>query len=463
MASSASGRAARRQARPGLLAVIAGAMVFGVLAPGSMASAADKKPLDEYATWDDVVAAQDDVDKQNALIAEIRGQIEDLKVQVAEAEKEADAAGAAYASAQNAATEQRSQTHTLQTQAEEARAKADESESEAGAYTAAMVNNLPSDPTVQLLAQPENADQFLRGMSTVSKLGKHNDEVYQEALSARNNADQLAGQAEEALAELERLEAEAQSSYQAAVTAQQNVQRKRDQKISKGSELEAMLKPLMEHRDVVTADYKEGERLREEERKRQEEERRRKAEEARRQAEEARRKAAEEAQQNAAESGGSYSPPPAPSGGGGSNPKSGKYAYPMDPAGWITDYFGPRLHPVYGYWKVHTGIDIVVPGGTCGAPIYAVTDGVVTLASYMDGWGNLLVYEDADGTVFMNAHITDGGFVAYPGEHVSAGDIVAYAGTTGPSTGCHLHFQIEIGGTPIDPLPWLADRGMYYS
>ncbi len=463
MASSASGRAARRQGRPGLLAVIAGAMVFGVLAPGSMASAADKKPLDEYATWDDVVAAQDDVDKQNALIAEIRGQIEDLKVQVAEAEKEADAAGAAYANAQNAATEQRSQTHTLQTQAEEARSKADESESEAGAYTAAMVNNLPSDPTVQLLAQPENADQFLRGMSTVSKLGKHNDEVYQEALSARNNADQLAGQAKEALAELERLEAEAQSSYQAAVTAQQNVQRKRDQKISKGSELEAMLKPLMEHRDVVTADYKEGERLREEERKRQEEERRRKAEEARRQAEEARRKAAEEAQQNAAESGGSYSPPPAPSGGGGSNPKSGKYAYPMDPAGWITDYFGPRLHPVYGTWKMHTGIDIVVPGGTCGAPIYAVTDGVVTLASYLDGWGNMLIYEDAEGTVFMNAHITEGGFVAYPGEHVSAGQVVAYAGTTGPSTGCHLHFQIEVGGEPIDPLIWLGDRGMYYS
>lgn len=447
----------RRRApkRSGLLTVVAGALVFGVLAPGTMASA---KPLEDYATWDDVVAAQGDVDEQNALIADIKSQIEDLKSQVAQAEKEADAAGQTYAAAQSAATEQRAQVHTLQTQADEARAKADEAETEAGAYAAAMANSVPSDPTVQLLAQPESADQFLRGMSTISKLGTHNGEVYQEALSARNNADQLSAQAEDALAELEQLEAEAQSSYEAAVAAQQNLQTKRDQKINKGSELEAMLVPLMERRDVVQADYEEGERKREEERKRQEEERRRRAEEARKAAEEAARKAAEEA----AASGG-YAPP-APSGGGGgdSSVTTGAYAYPMDPAGWITDYFGPRLHPVYGYWKMHTGIDLTVPGGTCWAPIYAVTDGVVTLASYLDGWGNMLIYEDAEGSVFMNAHISDGGFAAYPGEHVSAGQVVAYAGTTGPSTGCHLHFEIQQGGTPIDPLIWLGNRGMYY-
>lgn len=424
-------RRRRARVRVGVIAALTVALI------GQGALTAQAKGLDEYASWDDVVAAQGDLDRQNGLIDEINGQIDSLKQQVADAEVASQQAGAAYDEAQAASTAQQEKLYGLQQQVEAAKTEADAAEKEAGSMVAAMSGRVSSDPTMQLLVNPENADNLLKDLATLSKLGTYSGSVYDQAVASRNTANSLSDQAQVALTEYERLEADAQQKYDIAVQTQLSLQQQRDQAITQEAELQAMLIPLTEHRDVVSADYQEGERLREEERQRIAEQRR------------------QEAAAAAAASGYTVdtSAPSAPA-------SSGGYAAPLGMNAYVSDTFGMRFHPVYGYWKMHTGLDLVVPGGTCGAPIYAATSGTVTYAGWLDGWGNRVDYVSDDGsTVFKNAHIMPGGINVYPGQYVSAGQVIAYAGTTGPSTGCHLHFQIEQWGNLVDPQVWLSARG----
>ncbi len=437
-------------------AAMTGALVLAGMHFGSSPSALAKS-LDEYATWDDVVAAQGDVDRQNKLIDEIHVEIKELKGQVAEAEQVAQEKGNLYSQAQQAANEAAGQQYTLEQQANDAANRASEAETEAGSMTAAMANRVSNDPTLQLLAQPEQADDFLKSMSTLSKLGSHSGTVYESAVIERNNADQLNEQAKVALEERQRLESEAQTAYREAQQAQAEAQKARDHALERGAELEAMLAPLEERRDVVEADYREGERLREIERKRIEEQRRREEEERRRRAEEERAAAAAAAASSPA--------PSAPSGGGGGGggaQSSSGISGPIGAGAWVSDPFGYRLHPVYGTWRLHAGLDLVV-NGTCGTPLYAVTSGTVTYAGWTDGYGNMVDFTSDDGVnTFRYAHIMPGGIAVGWGEHVSTGQVIAYAGTTGPSTGCHLHIEITEYGNLVDPQPWFAARGIYY-
>lgn len=434
-------------------ALVLAGMHFGPT-PGALA-----KSLDEYATWDDVVAAQGDVDRQNKLIDEIHVEIKELKSQVTEAEQVAQEKGNLYSQAQQAANEAAGQQYTLEQQADEASKRAQDAETEAGAMTAAMSNRVSTDPTMQLLAQPEQADDFLKSMSTLSKLGSHNGTVYESAVVERNNAEQLNEQAKVALEERQRLETEAQTAYREAQQAQAEAQQARDRALDRGAELEAMLGPLEERRDVVEADYREGERLREIERKRIEEQRRREEEERRKRAEQERAAAAQAAASSPAPSGSSGG-----GGGGGGSPESSSgISGPIGAGAWVSDPFGYRLHPIDGSYRLHAGLDLVV-NGTCGTPLYAVKSGTVTYAGWTDGYGNMIDYTSDDGVnTFRYAHIMPGGIAVGWGEHVSAGELIAYAGTTGPSTGCHLHIEITEYGSLVDPQPWFAARGIYYN
>lgn len=139
------------------------------------------------------------------------------------------------------------------------------------------------------------------------------------------------------------------------------------------------------------------------------------------------------------------------------------YAAPVE-GGYLTDVFGMRYHPVYQYWVLHSGIDIVRETGTCGTPIHAATSGVVSFAgSTTVGYGNYIVIDIGGGNQNGYGHIMDGGIAVSVGQHVNAGDVIGYIGTTGASTGCHLHFEVMAGGEFIDPLPWLNYVGVYYS
>ena len=139
--------------------------------------------------------------------------------------------------------------------------------------------------------------------------------------------------------------------------------------------------------------------------------------------------------------------------GGSSGPthSNGFLDYPVN--GPITSPFGWRTHPIYGYRSLHDGIDF---GAACGTPIYAPAAGKVIEEYYQTAWGNRLIidhgWQRGAGLATISNHLSR--YAVRTGEWVKRGEIVGYVGTTGWSTGCHLHFTVLQNGNPVDPERW---------
>ena len=140
-------------------------------------------------------------------------------------------------------------------------------------------------------------------------------------------------------------------------------------------------------------------------------------------------------------------------GGDGASPgrSSGYLSYPAN--GPITSPFGLRFHPILHIWRLHSGIDFGIP---CGTPVYAAAPGVVISAGWAGGYGNRVVIDHGvvDGVDLATTynHLTS---IVAGGGHVSRGQLIAYSGTTGLSTGCHLHFETLVNGSYVNPVTWL--------
>jgi murein DD-endopeptidase MepM/ murein hydrolase activator NlpD len=132
-------------------------------------------------------------------------------------------------------------------------------------------------------------------------------------------------------------------------------------------------------------------------------------------------------------------------GGGGS---TGQFVRPVP--GAITSSFGPRSHPILGYVRMHTGLDFRAPHGQA---IAAAAGGTVILAGTYGGYGNAVVIDHGGGVATLYAHQSSIA-VGY-GASVNAGDTIGYVGSTGLSTGPHLHFEVRLNGSPVDPVPYL--------
>lgn len=128
--------------------------------------------------------------------------------------------------------------------------------------------------------------------------------------------------------------------------------------------------------------------------------------------------------------------------------------------GVLTSRFGPRMHPVLKVAKLHKGVDWAAPVGT---PITAAFDGTILSAGDGQGYGNLVVINHAGGLQTRYAHMSAFGPLAKPGQKIKAGDLIGYVGTTGLSTGPHLHFELYEAGQAVDPFGGggtaLADGG----
>jgi murein DD-endopeptidase MepM/ murein hydrolase activator NlpD len=128
---------------------------------------------------------------------------------------------------------------------------------------------------------------------------------------------------------------------------------------------------------------------------------------------------------------------------------NGELFFPTN--GAIGSGFGWRVHPIYGTRRFHSGVDI---GGACGQPIWAAEDGVVVSAGYNGGYGNATVIDHGNGLATLYAHQSL--IQVIFGQKVSRAQQIGLVGTTGLSTGCHLHFEVRINGTPVDPVPYLT-------
>jgi murein DD-endopeptidase MepM/ murein hydrolase activator NlpD len=131
----------------------------------------------------------------------------------------------------------------------------------------------------------------------------------------------------------------------------------------------------------------------------------------------------------------------------------GYLSYPVKDT-YITSPYGMRMHPILHIWKLHDGTDF---HADCGTPVYAAAGGTVTEEYYNSGYGNRVIMDNGyvNGVSLATSynHLTS--FVAGVGQHVARGQLIAYSGTTGYSTGCHLHFMVYVNGATVDPMTWL--------
>ncbi|MEP4196421.1 MAG: M23 family metallopeptidase [Aliishimia sp.] len=122
-------------------------------------------------------------------------------------------------------------------------------------------------------------------------------------------------------------------------------------------------------------------------------------------------------------------------------------------SGILTSKFGPRKHPIHRVVRLHAGVDWAAPTGT---PVHAAAAGKVSHAGDGKGYGNLVIISHPGGLETRYAHLNAFSAKGRTGTVVQAGDIIGYVGTTGRSTGPHLHFETRLSGEPIDPMPLLS-------
>ncbi|WP_372813675.1 murein hydrolase activator EnvC [Paenibacillus sp.] len=130
----------------------------------------------------------------------------------------------------------------------------------------------------------------------------------------------------------------------------------------------------------------------------------------------------------------------------------GKFGYPLPKVVNMSSDFGTRKDPFTGRSSTHNGIDFPSPAGTS---ILAAEDGVVIVASWWSGYGNTVIIDHGKGVWTLYGHIRNDGIVVEKGDTVKRGQKIAEVGSTGRSTGNHLHFEVRINESPVDPKPYL--------
>ena len=138
-------------------------------------------------------------------------------------------------------------------------------------------------------------------------------------------------------------------------------------------------------------------------------------------------------------------------------PSESGYLWPL-PSSYntLSSLYGNRIHPITRKANKHTGIDVPAPSGTS---IYAAKSGVVTTSTYNRSYGNYVVVSHSDGTSTLYAHMVKRN--ATVGKTVKQGAVIGYVGTTGSSTGNHLHYEVRVNGNRTDPINYYKDKTLY--
>ncbi|MGV8883933.1 MAG: peptidoglycan DD-metalloendopeptidase family protein [Rhodoglobus sp.] len=407
---------------------VAVAVALTVLVTGSIVGApSDSAWAIDYPTWDDVSAVRNDEAAAKTKIAEIESLLAALSAEAERTQTEAIAKGEAWRAADQAFQEAAFKADNLQVQADEASEKASASELRAGQWAAQLARTGGGDMTANLFANAGDADNLLYGLGMSGKLSGQAYAIYEAAVLDGNTAQALTDQATIARNELETLKVAAEATFAEAQAASQAAAAAVEEQKNNEATLRQQLVVLSERRAATEADFAAGEA-----------ERKRIADEqaaAAAAAEAERRRIAEE--------------------NGNSGANGSGWARPA--SGGITDWFGPRVSPGGIGSSYHQGLDI---GAGCGQPISAAGSGTVVYAGWNGGYGNFIMIDHGGGVQTAYGHIVNGGIQVGYGQYVNAGDMIASVGTTGNSTGCHLHFELRINGQAVNPVGFMADRGI---
>lgn len=121
----------------------------------------------------------------------------------------------------------------------------------------------------------------------------------------------------------------------------------------------------------------------------------------------------------------------------------------------LTSGYGMRTHPVLRKRRAHKGVDLAAPTGT---PIYATADGIVTRADWFSSYGLYISVDHGGELETRFAHLSR--LAVEAGERVKKGDLIGYVGSTGRSTGPHLHYEVRVGGVAVNPIPYMKETNV---
>ncbi|MBE3079598.1 peptidoglycan DD-metalloendopeptidase family protein [Clavibacter michiganensis subsp. michiganensis] len=417
--SRASGaRRSRPRGRRSLQAIVA---IAAVLLTGSIAAPAH---ADTFASWDDVQKARGDEQAQQALVQRINDEIASLQQKVADAQALVVQRGDEHDKAQQDADDKHAETVLLQEKVDAADAKATKSQEQAAGLAKQLMRSGGQNLSgTLLLSEGDGTDDLLDKLGTMSKVAEKSDQIYAIALQDRNAAKSLSDQAQVALTELDALNAKAEQLLEEAAQAQLDLEQALEDQSAQKADADAKLSVITENREATEDDYQAGVRKRQADAN------------------------ALAASQGSA--GGDVSP--------GAISSSG-WTAPL-PGASTSSPFGYRIHPIYHTKIMHAGEDLV-RGYSCGEIQYAAHSGTVSFAGRNGGYGNYIRIDHGGGVSSAYGHIVDGGTLVRTGQQVVAGQPIARTGTTGGSTGCHLHFEIRIDGNAVDPVAFMHGQGV---
>jgi murein DD-endopeptidase MepM/ murein hydrolase activator NlpD len=420
-------RPAQSTRRPVPTVIAALVLALGILFADVLRGADPAYAID-YPSWEDVLAARGNEAAKQGEVERIQGIVGQLQAEVEAAQALAIQKADEYSAAQEAYDTATYRADELDRQVAEATARADLSNAQAGQLISQLSRTGGTDLTLNLIVAGDDSSDLLYQLGAMSQLSEKTSRLYEKAAQDRNTARGLTDQAVIARDALQGLRDAAETALAEAQDAQARVETALAEQQAQSIVLDEQLKALQASTVKTVADYEAGVA----ERKRLEEER------IRREREEAIRRAQEAAA--AAGAGGGDSSGPIPSVDGWTSPL----------ASWrVSDEWGQRFHPIFHEWRLHAGIDLVAPGGTCGAPVYAAATGTVSQASYNGGLGNSVTINHGGGLTTVYGH--NSSLAVSRGQDVAVGELIAFAGTTGSSTGCHVHFETRVGGVSQNP------------
>jgi murein DD-endopeptidase MepM/ murein hydrolase activator NlpD len=310
----------------------------------------------------------------------------------------------------------------LQAKADAADKVAKASEVRAGQLAAQLGRSGSNDISTHLLTDPGKAGNLLYKLGAMSKLTEQASGIYATAVQDRNTAQSSTDQARVAAKALDDLADQAQAALVSAQAASEAAQASVTEQSANESRLVAQLGAINAKRVLTQAAYNKGVVVRR-----------------------AAAAAAAKRAAAAAEKASGLSGAPSPTG------------WTKPAGGYITSGFGMRLDPAIGVYQLHAGTDL---GASCGSPILAAHSGRVIYAGPYGGYGNFVLLDNGGGINTGYGHIVDGGIMVSVGQTVGVGQQIARVGSTGWSTGCHLHFETRVNTVATDAVPFMAARGV---
>ncbi len=390
--------------------LVATLAVLSVLVSGSiLGQAAGPAFAAAYPSWDDVQAARQSQVATQAEVAKVQGLLAGLQDAVDSTQAVAQQKGDEYQAAQQKYDEAAFKAAALQKQADAAQAKASKSKQQAGQLAARLARSGGDNLSARLLFSGGDSTTLLAQLGLASMVKNQSAGLYEKAIQDQNTAQSLTDQADVAKAALQLLAAAAQKALEDATAAAETAAAALTEQQDNNARLQAQLATLVTNTNHLESEYVAGVKAQ-------------------------------------------------------WGDLAGLGAGKISSTGWvrpsgghISSPFGFRINPFTHYYAFHAGTDL---GANCNSPIFAAHGGTVIYAGPNGGYGNFVLIDNGGGITTGYGHIVNGGIHVRIGEAVGPGQPIALVGSTGHSTGCHLHYEMRRGGIAFDAVPFMRANGI---